>query len=279
MIYIVIPVFNRLKFTLECLHSLNNQTTKDFKIIIVDDGSTDGTQEVIRKEYPHVILLETSGDLYWTATINVGIKYAIEHNAEYVLTLNNDTLASKDFIKNIIVWSRKYPMALFGAYAIDAISKQPVYGGEIIDWKRIRSKSWLDILPVNEHIGIHKVSHFPGRGLLIPVSCFEKIGYFDEITFPHYAADYDFTHKAIRNGFEIYCNHDAKLLIYPDESGDRHNRKKKNLKNYINHLFNKKGGGNLRNFTLYVIRNCPIVYVPSYLVVGYLRRLIGFWIK
>ncbi|NJO03788.1 MAG: hypothetical protein HC880_20870 [Bacteroidia bacterium] len=97
--------------------------------------------------------------------------------------------------------------------------------------------------------------------------------------FPHYYADYDFTHKAARHGFELYCNYDAKLYTYPEESGDRKNRKVKNLKNYYNHLFGIKGGGNLRNYTYYVLRNYPIWFVPHVLVKGYVRRIFGYLIK
>jgi GT2 family glycosyltransferase len=263
MIYIVIPVFNRRKYTQDCLLSLRNQKFKTFKTIVVDDGSTDGTQKMIREEFSEVTLLETTGDLYWTATTNLGIKYALEHGAEYVMTLNNDTSAPPDFMGKMDYWSREYPQALFGAFALDADSKKPVYAGELVDWKSTRSKSWIHILREDEFKGIHKVSHFPGRGLLIPKSCFEDIGLFEERIFPHYAADYDFTHKAIRHGYEIYCNHDAKLFIYPDASGDRENRKKKSVRNYFNHLFGRKGGGNLRNFSIYIFRNCPPPYIPT----------------
>jgi GT2 family glycosyltransferase len=279
MIYIVIPVFNRRKFTQDCLLSLRNQSFKAFKTIVVDDGSSDGTQKMIREEFPEVILLETSGDLFWTATTNLGIKYALENGADYVMTLNNDTSATSDFMEKMNYWSGKHPQALFGAFALDAVSKQPVYAGEVMDWKFMRSKSWVHMLNEQEFKGIREVTHFPGRGLLIPKSCFEDIGLFEEIVFPHYAADYDFTHKAVRHGFSIYCNHDAKLLIYPDASGDRENRKRKSLQNYFKHLFGRKGGGNLRNFTIYVFRNCPPMYIPTYWTIGVMRRIFGYWIK
>jgi GT2 family glycosyltransferase len=279
MIYIVIPVFNRRKFTQDCLLSLRNQKLKAFKTIVVDDGSIDGTQEMIREEFPEVILLETTGDLFWTATTNLGIKYALEQGADYVMTLNNDTYATPDFVEKMDHWSRKHPRALFGAFALDADSKKPLYAGEVMDWKLMRSKSWLQILKKEEFKGVYKVSHFPGRGLLIPKSCFNDIGMFDEVVFPHYYADYDFTHKAKRYGYEIYCNHDAKLFIYPDVSGDKENRKKKSARNYFNHLFDRKGGGNLRNFTVYVFRNCPPMNIPIYWSIGIMRRLFGYWIK
>ena len=126
---------------------------------------------------------------------------------------------------------------------------------------------------------MHEVTHFPGRGFLIPTEVFRKIGFYDDKHFPHYAADYDFTHRAIKAGFKVYCNYDAKLFIYPDASGDRQNRAKKKLTNYFKHLFGIKGGGNLKIFSFYTLRNAPCYYIPTYLIRGYLQRIFGYWIK
>ncbi len=72
---------------------------------------------------------------------------------------------------------------------------------------------------------------------------FLKIGFYDEKNFPQIGADIDFTFRAERNGFEIYCNYDAKLYVRSEESGDYQIRKNKTLKNYYLHLFGIKGGG------------------------------------
>ena len=133
MIYVVIPVFNRIEFTKECIISLEKQTFKDFKVIVVDDGSTDGTQEIIKTKFPEVILLETKGDLFWTATINMGIKYALNNAATYILTLNNDTKATPTFMEMMHLWALKEPNALLGAFAIDFQSRKPIYAGEIFN--------------------------------------------------------------------------------------------------------------------------------------------------
>lgn len=279
MVYIVIPVFNRKAFTRECLMSLYRQTMRDFKIVIVDDGSTDGTKDMLNREFPEVTVLSGDGNLFWTAAINMGIRYALDHGAEYVLTLNNDTLASPGFMEKMIYWSARKPDALLGALDIDVKTGKPYYGGEIVNWGWTTSRFLLDELAEHERKGLHKVSLFPGRGLLIPRRVFDAIGLFEERQLPHYLADYDFTCMAKRHGFEIYCNYDAKLFTYPEEGGDRKLRREKNLQNYINHLFGIKGGGNLRNFTIYTLRNSPVWFIPSHLIIGYTRRIFGYFVK
>lgn len=279
MLSVVIPVFNRKEFTKECLSSLVNQTERPGMIVVVDDGSTDGTCDMIAKEFPGVVCLRESGNLFWTAATNKGIQFSLDHGADHVMTLNNDTVAPPDFIEKMMEKARIKTNALIGALDVDARTKQPYYGGEIVNWLWSTSKMLLSELPIQKRKGLHEVSLFPGRGLLIPRKVFYIIGLFEEKKLPHYMADYDFTLMAARHGFKIYCNYDTCIYTYPDEGGDHKIRKSKTLKNYFNHLFNIKGGGNLRNFTIYTFRNCPSNYLLLSLLSGYLRRLSGYWLK
>jgi len=279
MIYVVIPVFNRLHFTIQCLDSLRKQTSRYFRTVVVDDGSTDGTSETLEKSYPEVILLKGTGDLFWTASVNMGVRYALKDGASQILTMNNDVAAPEDFIENMIKWADKRPRALIGALEISALTGKIISGGEKVDWITGKNYPIVKTLPPEKQKGLHEVSHLPGRGLLIPREVFEKIGMFNEKLFPHYMADFDFTRQAYKGGFELYCNYDAKLYTYPEASGDSANRKNKNIRNYYNHLFTIKGGGNLKNFTNYAIRNCPKPYLPGYLIAGYARRIFGYLVK
>ncbi len=277
MVCVVIPVHNRKKLTEACLISLYYQTVKSDYIIVVDDGSSDGTTEMITSQFREVIVLEGNGNLFWTAAINMGIRHALSLGADYVLTMNNDTVASTDFIEKMMVHAG--PTILLGALDIDIHTNTPYYGGELFNWRTGHSKYLLASLNKADQVGLHEVSLFPGRGLLIPRQVFEKIGLFEEKRLPHYLADYDFTQLARNNGFRVFCNYDAKLYTYPDEGGDHKIRKSKSLRNYYNHLFSIRGGGNLRNFTVYALRNCPPKDMVSALVAGYFRRMAGFWMK
>ncbi len=278
MIWIIIPVFNRKKFTKECLLALRKQTLQDYKAVIVDDGSTDGTADMIRDEFPEVALVDGGGDLFWTAAVNMGIQYALDQGAKLIMTLNNDTLPTEDFLEKTMQGHRQDPNGVIGALEIDVDSKEILYGGEKIDWLLATTHNVLPGIPKNEQKGLHSVSWLPGRGLLIPRVVFEKVGLFDAKRFPHYYGDVDFTHTALRNGFKNYINYDAKLMTYPEESGDRKNKVSKNLKKYYNHLFSIKGGGNLKDFTRFTFKNCPVYFIPSYLLIGYLRRMGGYFL-
>jgi GT2 family glycosyltransferase len=278
VICIVVAVHNRRVFTRDCLLSLQAQTQPPDFIVVVDDGSTDGTKEML-EGFPDVIVLPGDGTLFWTASVNKGIRFALDLGVDFVLTLNNDTLAPPDFLEKMLNWAMQRPGALLGALELDGLTGKPYYGGEIVDWKWSRSTYLLDTLAKENQQALHEVSLLPARGLLIPRKVFETIGLFEERALPHYMADYDFTLKASRHGFHVYCNFDAKLYTYPEEGGDHKIRRKKSLGNYFSHLFGRKGGGNLLNFTIYTFRNCPPGYILPSLLTGYARRIGGFWLR
>ncbi len=276
MIYIITPVFNRKGFTQSYLSALMKQTKQNFKIIIVDDGSTDGTAEMIEQLFPEVILLKELGDLWWAEATNIGIRYAIDEGADYIMTLNDDTLPEPDYIENMQQQSQQNPKALFGAFAINAENNQPVFGGEILNWKTGNFENILDKLLPEQYQGLHAVNVFPGRGLLIPAEVFKNIGFYDSENFPQTIADLDFTARATSAGYSIYCNFDAKIKIYPEESGGVSIRKEKSWVNYYRHLFSMRGAGNLKWFTIFAFKNAPKRYLMRYWLIGTARRMGGY---
>jgi GT2 family glycosyltransferase len=278
MLYIVIPVFNRKEFTRACLLSLRQQTDLAFRVVVVDDGSTDGTGQMLRQEFAEVLVEEGDGNLFWTAGVNQGIRRALAEGATQVMTLNNDVLTAPDFVAQMQAVAARHPTAVLGALELDASTGRPVYGGETLDWRTNTRRDLLATLPPEQQQGLHSVTYLPGRGLLIPRLVLETIGLFDEKRLPHYLADYDYTSVARRHGFPVYCNYDARLSTYPEESGQEITRRQRSLRGYYQHLFGIRGGGNLRNFTHFSLKNCPRPYLPYFLLNGYARRLVGYFL-
>ncbi|MEL6252029.1 MAG: glycosyltransferase family 2 protein [Bacteroidota bacterium] len=278
MIYVVIPVHNRREFTRNCLLSLQKQTFSDFEIIIVDDGSTDGTAEMLDQEFSALTVLKGDGNLWWTGSVNVGMKQAMKAGATYIMTLNDDTLHAEDFMEKTHYWSQKHPEAVIGGIEYDQANDKIIYGGERLNEFTAVFHPLLDEIPEDKRQGLVEVTHLPGRGLLIPRKVIETIGYFDFDRFPHYYADYDYTYSAYKKGFKVYCNYDARIYTYPEESGMVEFRAKKSLKAYKNHLFSIRGGANLKDFTRFAVKNCSPVNLIPHLFLGYTRRLVGYWI-
>lgn len=279
MMYIVTPVYNRKEFTRNYLYALEKQTNQNFKVIIVDDGSTDGTSEMIKKEFPEVILLEEQGDLWWAEATNIGVRYAMNTDATYIMTLNDDTVPNSDYIEQMIYQSRLKPNALLGALAINALDDSIIYCGEILNWKTARFESVLDNIIEGEVKSLYRVNTFPGRGLLIPITVFKEIGLYDSKNFPQTVADLDFTARTDNAGYEIFCNYEAKIKIYPEESGGVKLRKEKSFKHYYQHLFGMRGAGNLKWFSVFAFKNSPKKYLIQFLIKGISRRIGGYLLE
>ena len=277
-IYIVIPVHNRVDYTINCLRSLRKQTSKGFNIIIVDDGSTDGTFDALGLEFPDVIYIPGDGTLWWSAAMNKGVRCALERKAEYIISLNNDTEVASDFIERLADSAVLHPEALLGAYTLDIDTRRPEYGGSRMNWQAHNIRL-LDIIPTEKRKGLHWVTHFPGRGLWIPAVVFKKIGLFDAETFPHTAADYDFTLRAAGRGFKIFCDYGAKLYSHVYASEDWQIRRNFSFKNYIRHITDIRGGGNLGVFFKFTMRHCPYKYRFRRVITGIIVRLGGYHLR
>lgn len=98
LISIVIPNINGIKYLPDCLSSIQKQTFKDFEVIVIDNGSTDGSTELIKRDYPWVRLIELSENIGFAAACNKGIKVL---RGRYVVTLNNDTVVELQWLEEL----------------------------------------------------------------------------------------------------------------------------------------------------------------------------------
>ncbi len=103
---IVIPHLNGLQHLEDCLGSLRQQIFQDFEVILVDNGSTDGTQPYVRENYPEVRLLELGTNRGFTGACNAG--YGASHG-EIVILLNNDTEAEPQWLQAIVAGFARRP--------------------------------------------------------------------------------------------------------------------------------------------------------------------------
>jgi GT2 family glycosyltransferase len=105
---IIIPHFNGKQHLDDCLHSLRQQTFTDFEVLLVDNGSTDGSQAYVRQQFPEVRLLELGRNLGFTGACNAGWRAA---QGEFIILLNNDTEADPNWLGEVVGGFGRYPQA------------------------------------------------------------------------------------------------------------------------------------------------------------------------
>lgn len=220
---ILIPVFNGLDFTKKSLTRLHEvipeSESTDIQVIVIDDGSTDGTGEWIRDNYPKTHLLTGDGNLWWSGGINLGMKYAIETlTCDYLLWWNNDILPAEDYffeLEKIIL--THHPMIagskIFYAHEPDLVWSM----GGIFDthngMKYMRAMNQKDNPKLDQMVN---ADWLPGMGTILHKSVVQRIGWLDEKNFPQYHGDSDYTYRARLAGIEIKVF--PRLKIWNDKS-------------------------------------------------------------
>ena len=106
-ITVIILNWNGKHDTLTCLSSISEINYSNFDVIVVDNGSSDGSVKAIRKQHPDITIIETGENLGFAEGNNVGIRQALSSGSEYLLLLNNDTWVDKEFLNNLASEAKK----------------------------------------------------------------------------------------------------------------------------------------------------------------------------
>ncbi len=216
---VVIPNYNGLRFMEPCMAALEKQNCKDFEILVVDNGSSDGSVEWLKShQYPTIFLEENTG---FSGAVNVGIKAS---KTPFVLLLNNDTEVEPDFIGEMIKAIRR-------SDKIFAVSSKMVqmYHKELMD----DAGDMYSVLGWAYQRGVGRSSKGYNREREVFSACagaaiyrrvvFEQIGYFDEMHFA-YLEDIDVCYRAKIFGWHNrYCPTAVVYHVGSGTSGSKYN--------------------------------------------------------
>ncbi|GCA66070.1 glycosyl transferase [Mediterraneibacter butyricigenes] len=211
---IIIPNYNGKHFMEPCLKSLAEQTCKDFKILVVDNASTDGSVEYMKEEYPEIETLVLEKNYGFSKAVNVGIRHA---DTPYVLLLNNDTTVEPHFVLEMIraIERSRYIFSVSSKMIQMYHPEQIDSAGDlytVIGWGICRGAG-RSITNYTEDCEIFSAC---AGAAIYRRELFKKIGYFDENHFA-YLEDIDVGYRAKIYGYKnVYC---PSALVYHVGSG------------------------------------------------------------
>ena len=263
---VIIPNFNGMAYLDGVLSGLECQTVRNFEVILVDNGSSDGSCAFVASSYPWVHMIELPENFGFCKAVNEGIKAS---RAPYVLLLNNDIEVTPDFIEEMLAAIRRHKKAFSCAARMiqfhdrDRLDDAGNYYCAL-GWAYARGKG-KDIHTCEKE---EKIFASCAGAAIYRRKIFEKIGYFDEEHFA-YLEDMDVGYRARINGYENW--YAPKAIVYHVGSGTSGSR--------YNHFKTRYSS---RNNVYLIYKNMPLLQIIlnlPFLIVGFGTKLLFFTLK
>lgn len=213
LVYIIVVNWNGRDVTLECLASLQGVTYPNLRVVVVDNASTDGSTAAVRARYPDTIVLEQPTNLRFAGGNNAGMRHALEHGAELLCLLNNDTTVHPEFLTHLVGRLQSAP-------DIGMVAPKIYYENEpdLIWFAGGTMSMWTGTM---RHIGIRErdrgqfdepreIDYATGCCMLVRREVVERVGMLDE-SFFMYTEDADWCMRIRRAGYRIVYEPEARV--------------------------------------------------------------------
>ena len=220
---VIIPTFNRksyLKIILKQLLSQEKNNTVEVIPVVVIDGSSDGTYEMLQSEFPEIQVVKGSGNWWWTKSVNEGIRYAFKtFNPSHILLLNDDSLIQSDYINSLLDATKltEDDTSIIGSISVtDTLPFRVSFSGvKRINWyslKRISYFKSFELLENTPSSGIFPTYALNGRGTFIKSSVLKDLNLLDEVAYPQYGSDDDLALRAWKKGYKVYVSYSCRVF-------------------------------------------------------------------
>lgn len=211
-VFIIIVNWNGKQYLDDCLSSLEDQTYKFFKTIIIDNNSSDDSVEFIKKKFIQIKIIQNTQNFGFAQGNNIGIKYALQNNADIIILLNNDTIVDKNWLQEMIntANSNKKIGLVQAKIFIDNKDKKHIINtvGNNIHYLGFGYCGHYKEIDNGQFSKDTEITYAIGASLLIKKKVLYSIGMLDEKFFL-YHEDLDLGWRARLFGFNIYLSNKA----------------------------------------------------------------------
>jgi GT2 family glycosyltransferase len=285
-ISIVIPTYNRKDYLKKLLIQLESQELDDnikLNIIVVNDGSTDHTSEMLNSEFPKVITILGDGNWWWTKCINEGIKLALNRNTDFVLLFNDDNEIKNNYINNLFLdYKTLKAGSILCSASVSLQEKDKIDSAGIKYFSKLfgtYTRYYERNSRIDENFkGIHECYCASGRGTLIPREILIQLGLLDEKMI-QYGSDEDYILCAKERGIPVYITWNNYVLNHTKLTGAGKFPQDMSFLDYLSTFFNKYTNKSLSlNFYFYK-KHCYPYLAPLYLMYFFSSEIAIFFLR
>jgi GT2 family glycosyltransferase len=208
---VILLHLNTERHTRQCLDSLRKVTHRPLEVILIDNGSTDGSGQRIRDDYPEVIVVRNEENVGFSGGNNVGMRLALERGAEYLCLLNNDTVVDPGFVEPLLAGAA--PSVAVQSCKIYFLAKPDTfwYAGGILDVGRaLSSHRGMFETDRGQYDEAGETGFATGCMMFMPRAVVEKIGLLDDRFFAYFE-DADWCLRARAAGYRVVYTPAAKI--------------------------------------------------------------------
>jgi GT2 family glycosyltransferase len=210
-IFVVIPNWNGADLIADCLESLKNQTLSA-KVIVVDNGSADDSIEIIEKRFPEVELVKLPKNTGFSGGVNTGISHALEQYADAVALLNNDAVADKDWLSQLVqTMKHSDELGIVTSKIVRSDKKTLDSTGDFYSAWGTAFPRGRDEPDTGQFEEPEEVFSASGGASLYKSSMLRQIGLFDQDFFAYYE-DVDISFRARLAGWNVF--YQPKAVVY-----------------------------------------------------------------
>lgn len=202
-VFVIIVTYKGKQWYDRCFTSLR-ESTVPVQAIVVDNASNDGTAEYIREHYPEILLIENKENLGFGRANNIGMRYALDHECDYVFLLNQDAWVENDTFEKLVTLHLKHSeYGILSPIHLNA-EKTGIEKGLInyLADRRITDKSLFEDLYFGRLKEVYDTRYVNAAAWLLPRKTLETVGGFDPI-FSHYGEDDNYLQRVLYHQMKV----------------------------------------------------------------------------
>lgn len=216
LVYVVVLNWNLKEDTAECIDSLLQLDYPNAQIVVVDNGSTDGSVEYLASRFPQIHIVANPQNLGFTGGNNMGIKHALEHGADYVLILNNDTVVHRHALSELIKVSQADPrIGILGPLILYHEARDRIweFGAREYKWSPIPLTIGRGQRDKGQFRSSVPLDYVTGCAMLVTSDAFRRVGLFQSrgSVYYWYGGDIEFCRRAREGGYRVMGVPTAKI--------------------------------------------------------------------